>query len=37
MELGQQQARYSLPARNGIKCKASIWFPNTKAQKFSIF
>ena len=31
------EARYSLPARNGFKCKAGIWFPNTEAQEFSIY
>lgn len=31
------EARYTLPARNGIKCKAGIWFPNTEALEFSIY
>lgn len=31
------EARYTLPARNGVKCKAGIWFPNTQAEEFSIY
>ncbi|WP_219082583.1 ImmA/IrrE family metallo-endopeptidase, partial [Shewanella algae] len=31
------EARYTLLARNGVKCKAGIWFPNTEVQEFSIY
>lgn len=31
------ESRYSLSARNGVKCKAGVWFPNTETMEFSIY
>lgn len=31
------EARYTLQARNGVKHKPGIWFPNTAATEFSIY